>query len=70
VSCRINLELPGLEWPSLLCASGSVSVRLIDPVHHRGRISRDRADELRCREQFDAVLQRSEEAFPATTTGL
>ena len=70
VGCRTNRELPSEELPTLLCAAGTVSVRLVDRVHHRGRISHDRADELRCKEQFDAVLQRSEEAFPATTTGL
>lgn len=70
VSCRTNNELPTGEFPTLLVASGLVSVRLSDNAHHRGRLSHDRPDELRCLEQFDAVLQRSEESFPATTTGL
>jgi len=70
VSCRTNKELATGEFPTVLLGLGAVSVRLSDNVHHRGRLSHDRADEIRCREQIDAVLQRSEEAFPATTTGL
>ena len=70
VSCRANTELEAGEVPMLLIASGTVTVRLSDPLHYRGRISHDRAEELRCKELIDAVLQRSEEAFPATSTGL
>ena len=70
VSCRTNTELEADAMPTLLLASGTLSVRLSDAVHHRGRVSYDRADEIRCKELVDAVLQRSEEAFPATTTGL
>ena len=70
VTCRTNAELEAGEMPTLLLASGTVTVRLSDAVHHRGRLARDGAEELRCKEVLDAVLQRSEEAFPATTTGL
>ena len=70
VSCRTNTELATGEFPTVLLGLGTVSVRLADNVHHRGRLSHEKADELRCKEQIDAVLQRSEEAFPATTTGL
>lgn len=70
VGCRTNSELPGGEFPTLLVARGLVSVRLSDNVHHRGRLSHAKPDELRCMEQFDAILQRSAESFPATTTGL
>ena len=70
VHCRTNNELEAGEMPTLLLASGTLSVRLSDPVHHRGLVSYDKADEIRCREAIDAVLQRSVEAFPATTTGL
>ena len=70
VSCRTNTEVEAAEIPSLLIAVGTVSVRLSDVVHHRGRVAHDRAEELRCKELIDAVLQRSEEAFPATSTGL
>ena len=70
VSCRANTELEADQVPTLLIASGTVTVRLSDKVHHRGRVGHDRAEELRCKEMIDAVLQRSEEAFPATSTGL
>jgi hypothetical protein len=70
VSCRTNHELESADVPTLLCASGTVSVRLSDPVHHRGRYSHDKSEQLRCKELFDAVSQRSEEVFSATTTGL
>lgn len=70
VHCRTNNELEAGEMPTLLLASGTLSVRLSDPVHHRGLVSYDKADETRCKEAIEAVLQRSVEAFPATTTGL
>jgi hypothetical protein len=70
VTCRTNNEIPTGEFPSVLVALGTVTVRLSDTVHHRGRISHEKGEELRCKEMIDAVLQRSEEAFPATTTGL
>ncbi len=70
VSCRTNVDVASDEFPTLLLGIGAVSVRLSDHVRHRGRLSHDKADEIRCKEQIDAVMQRSEEAFPATTTGL
>ena len=70
VHCRINAEVEQGLFPTLLLAPGVVCVTLSDPVHFRGRQSRDEADAVRCRERIDAVLQRSEESFPATTTGL
>ena len=70
VTCRTNTELEADAFPTILLAPGALSVRLSDVVHPRGRLSRDLADEIRCKEQIDAVLQRSEEAFPASTAGL
>jgi hypothetical protein len=70
VSCRTNTEIEASDIPCVLIALGTVTVRLSDPTHHRGRIARDRGEELRCKELVDAVLQRSEEGFPATSTGL
>ena len=70
VHCRSNAELEAGQMPSVLLASELLSVSLVDPVHYRGRFSHDAADGLRCREMIDAVLQRSEEAYPVTTTGL
>jgi hypothetical protein len=70
VSCRTNTEIEASDIPTVLIALGTASVRLSDVTHHRGRIARDRGEELRCKELIDAVLQRSEEGFPATSTGL
>lgn len=70
VHCRSNAELEAGQMPSVMLASGLLSVSLVDPVHYRGRFSHDAADDVRCREMIDAVLQRSEEAYPVTTTGL
>ena len=70
VHCRSNNELEAGQMPSVLLANGLLSLYLVDPVHYRGRLSHDVGDDVRCREMIDAVLQRSEEAFPVTTTGL
>lgn len=70
VACRTNTELASGEFPAVFLAVGLISVRLSDTPHHRGRLSHEKAEEVRCKEQIDAVLQRSDEAFPATTTGL
>ena len=70
VHCRTNTELEAGQMPTVLLAPGLLSVRLSDPNHHRGQRSHEAAEGLRCRELIDAVLQRSEEAFPATATGL
>lgn len=70
VECRsVEEALPG-DLPATLLAPGLVVVRLFDAVHIRGSVSRDVADAVQSREMIDAVLQRSAEAFPATTTGL
>lgn len=70
VHCRCNTELETGAMPTLLIAPGLFSVRLADAVHHRGRWSREAADELQCREMYDAVLQHSQVSFPVSTTGL
>ena len=70
VQCRTNSVIEAAAFPTLLLASGLVSVRLSDPVHHRGRISTNAGNEVRCRELIDAVSQRSQESFPVTLTGL
>lgn len=70
VACRTNTELATGEFPTLLLGLDAVSVRLSDRIQHRGRLAQDKPEQIRCREQVDALLQRSEEAFPATTTGL
>ena len=70
VECRANAELEAGKMPTLLLAPGLVTLRLVDPVRFRGTVSRAVADAVRAREAIDAVLQRSEEAFPVTSLGL
>lgn len=70
VQCRTNNELEAGQMPTLLLAPGLTSVRLFDAAHFRGVATDETPDAVRWREDVDAVLQRSEEAFPATTLGL
>ena len=70
VHCRSNAELESGQMPSVLLAKGLLSVNLVDTEHYRGRFSHDAADGVHCGELIDAVLQRSEEAYPVTTAGL
>ena len=70
VECRANLELEAAELPTMLLAPGLVVVRLVDPIRYRGSVSHEAADLVLSREALDAVLQRSDEAFPVTTLGL
>lgn len=70
VECRANAELEAGKMPTMLLAPGLVVVRLVDPVRYRGSVSRSPADAIQGRELIDAVLQRSEEAFPVTSLGL
>ena len=70
VQCRASTEDQPGQVPTLLIAGGLLSVHLADRVQSRGRASRNPADEQRCHERIDAILQRSVETFPATTTGL
>lgn len=70
VGCRANTELEPGAVPTLLLAEPTLSVRMSDIERYRGRVSSDLAEQVRCREAIEAVLQRSHEAFPATTTGL
>ena len=58
------------ELPCLLLADRTVLVRLLDKVHWRGWTSTEPASLRLAREQTDALLQRSERAFAATTLGL
>jgi hypothetical protein len=70
VECRTNVELEAGKMPTMLLAPGMVTVRLVDPLRYRGSASKATADALHARELIDAVLQRSEEAFPVTSLGL
>ena len=70
VECRTNDEIEAAQMPTICLVSDIFSVRLSDPVRHRGMASHEAADALACREAIDAVSQRSIETFPATTLGL
>lgn len=70
VHCRTNNDLESGQMPCILLVPGLMSVRLHDRVHYRGVASREVADAVQWRELIDAVLQRSEDSFPATTLGL
>ncbi len=70
VTCRVLEEVEHGACPTLLLAPEVLVLRLADPIHHRGSLSADLADTVRAREEIDALLQRSAEAFPATTLGL
>lgn len=70
VECRTNEEIEAAQMPTICLVSDIFSIRLSDPVRHRGMASHEAADALACREAIDAVSQRSIETFPATTLGL
>lgn len=70
VDCRAPEHDAAADVPTLLVAEGLVAVRLAEPAEFRGIVLSDRADLVQCRETFDAHLQRSSTAFPATTLGL
>jgi len=70
VHCRNDPELEAEQVPTVLLVPGSACVRLLDRVRHRGTLSNRPVDLTDCRETLDALLQRSVEAFPATTLGL
>lgn len=69
MACRVAPELDRSELPCLLLA-GDHSLQLLDRQRLRGRWLSDADDQRTWREVVDAVLQRSQEAFPANTLGL
>ena len=58
------------DLPTWLLDDGPVCVRLSDRVHWRGRCAADPREAHLCRQEIDAVLQRSESAFPVNQIGL
>lgn len=68
--CRAVPELDLSEVPTLLLTADGAGLQLIDREHFRGRLFRDETTWRTWREVIDALLQRSEDAFPATTLGL
>jgi hypothetical protein len=64
-------EIQAAQAPSFLIAPGVVTVRLFDPVLHRGVLELGSGrHERETLALADAVLQRSEPGFPASTLGL
>ena len=70
VRCRMPDEADRLDLPCVLLAPGTLTVRLIDRVLYRGSASAEIADAVRERDRLDALMQRSVDAFPASTLGL
>lgn len=70
VDCRCVDEADAGHLKGLLLAPGLITLRVLDPEHYRASLSFDPADTTRVRDALDALLQRSEEAFPVTTLGL
>lgn len=70
VTCRSPDDIDPGKMPCILLAPGLVTVRLFDAETYRASVSTEVADAVRARELLDALLQRSADAFPATTMGL
>lgn len=70
VECRALADDDAGKLQGLFLAPGVLTLRVLDPEHYRASLSFDPADEIRVRDNLDALLQRSEEAFPATNLGL
>lgn len=70
VECRANHELESGQLPTLLLIPGLLTLKLVDTAHYRGSVSRHAGDAVLARELLDSVLERSEDAFPATQLGL
>jgi hypothetical protein len=70
VQCRSDPDLEAGQIPTLLLVPGHTCVRLLDRIRFRGTASNRPVDLTERRETIDALLQRSVEAFPATTLGL
>ena len=70
VQCRQVDAADVAEIPTMVLAPGVLSLRVRDPLRFRGRLSFELADAIRDRDDLDAFLQRSHEAFPVTMLGL
>ena len=70
VQARALVDVQLVDVPTLLHAPGALALRLLDPLRHQGRVSRLASDIASDGELFDAISQRSVEAFPPTTIGL
>ena len=70
VHCRSNSELEAGQMPTILLVPGLTFVLPAMRALPRRGFTREPPTQVQWREEIDAVLQRSEEAFPATSLGL
>lgn len=70
VQCLAAHEEVADKLPTLLFVPDRVAVRLHDAERYRGRVYRETADLLPCRELVEALSQRADDSFPVTTLGL
>lgn len=70
LNCGAPADMEAADLPSLLLVERVAVLQMFDSVHWRGRISQERPDLGRAKDQIDALLQRSTPAFPATTLGI
>jgi len=70
IAARAPAEDEAAQLPCLLLAERTVAVHLMDKAHWRGWIGTEAATLRLWQERTDALLQRSEAAFPVTTLGL
>jgi len=69
LECLTPSEIEPTDVPSLLL-TGAVGLELLDRERWQGRRSEDRSWLVSQRERIDALLQRSEPAWPTTVLGL
>ncbi len=70
IQCLVPEETHTEMLPTLWVDSSDQALRVFDREHLRGRVGFDRVDRQRAREDFDAISQRAEPGFSATTLGL
>jgi hypothetical protein len=70
IECRSAPELSAREVPCLMLAGDFYSLQLLDKSHWQGRWLDDETDRKTWHDVVEAILQRSEGDFPASTLGL
>lgn len=70
IECALPSEEARVELPTLLVDDRDTLVELIDASHWRGRTLADAQAARLARDTADALLQRSEPAFPVKPLGL
>jgi hypothetical protein len=70
VDCQAADEADLADVATQFLIPGVLVVRLVDRVAYRGSASRSEADLTQAQDLLDAILQRSQASFPATTLGL